>query len=84
MSDLPDKLAAGIKDHRFDSVSPEIFFNLTRNGEKFRRALKAVALLGAEIPAVAGLKPLRESDLFNDGSEFHVYTMPKEIKDAKW
>lgn len=58
---LPDALAEMIRDRRFDSVSSEIFWNLKRNGEKFRRALKAVAVLGAEIPGVAGLKPLSES-----------------------
>jgi hypothetical protein len=76
--DLPDTLAAAIKDRRFDSVSSEIFFNLKRDGQKFRRALKAVALLGAEIPAVAGLKPLRESELFSDGAgEFYTYSLTK-------
>lgn len=60
-SGIPDALGQMIKDRRFDSVSSEIFWNLKRGGEKFRRALKAVALLGGEIPAVGGLKPLSES-----------------------
>jgi hypothetical protein len=61
--DIPDELAAAIKERRFDNVSAEIFFNLRRGMEDggaklFRRALKAVAILGAETPAVSNLKPL--------------------------
>jgi hypothetical protein len=61
LRDLPDKIYQAIVDRQFDAVSSEIFLNLERNGEKFPAALKAVALLGAETPAVAGLKPLRDS-----------------------
>jgi hypothetical protein len=61
LSDLPDTIYQAIVDRRFDAVSSEIFLNLERDGEKLPLALKAVALLGAEIPAVAGLKPLRDS-----------------------
>jgi hypothetical protein len=61
LRDLPEKIYQAIKDRQFDAVSSEIFLNLERNGEKFPAALKAVALLGAETPAVAGLKPLRDS-----------------------
>ena len=57
--DLPKKLWKALKDRRFDTVSSEVFWNLERDGKKFRRVLKAVALLGAETPAVSGLAPLR-------------------------
>lgn len=59
--DLPDKIFQAIKDKQFDAVSSEIFFNLKRDGKLFKRALKAVALLGANIPAVSNLRPLSES-----------------------
>ncbi len=42
----------------YAAVSCEIFWDLKRNGRTFPRALKAVALLGAGVPAVSGLKPL--------------------------
>jgi len=64
--DIPDAVYAAIKDRRLDRVSAEIFWNFKRGGETYRRALKAVALLGAEIPAVAGLRPLHEH--FSDAS----------------
>lgn len=56
--DIPKILYDAIKGRRFDAVSSEIFWNLERNGKKFRRVLKAVAVLGAETPGV-DLAPLR-------------------------
>lgn len=59
LKDLPKKLWQAIRDHRFDSVSSEVFWDLERNGKKFKRVLKAIALLGSETPAVSDLAPLR-------------------------
>jgi hypothetical protein len=79
--DLPADVYQAIKSRSFDSVSSEIFFNLKRGTDTFRRALKAVALLGAEIPAVAGLKPLRESFTLPDdivGESIFLYSLNRE------
>lgn len=76
--DLPQKIYEAIKARRFDSVSSEIFWNLKRGDQTFRRALKAVALLGSEIPAVADLKPLRDSLHSVPDIEAHVYTISDE------
>ena len=57
---MHDSVVGAIRDKRYDRVSSEIYFNLKRGGETFRRALKAVALLGAEVPAVTGLVPLHK------------------------
>jgi hypothetical protein len=59
--DVPDDLVGLIRDGRYDTVSSEIFINMKRDGEKFPRALKAVAILGAHPPGVSNLKPLRAS-----------------------
>lgn len=59
-TDMPKLVYEYIKDRRFNTVSSEIYWNLKRGSNTFSRALKAVALLGAEIPAVAGLRPLHE------------------------
>jgi hypothetical protein len=56
---LPARVYEAIRERRYDRVSAEIYWNLERNGKKFPRALKALALLGAQIPAV-DLKPLHE------------------------
>lgn len=47
--------------HQYDHVSIEVFFNLKVGDKTFKRVLKAVALLGAETPAVSGLSPLRDA-----------------------
>lgn len=77
-TDLPEPIFEAIKQKRFNSVSSEIFFNLKRNGVVFRRALKAVALLGAEIPAVSGLKPLHDSFKGLSAESESVYTLRLE------
>lgn len=59
--DVPKVIFEALRDKRFDTVSSEIFWDLKRDGSVFRRVLKAVALLGAETPAVSGLRPIRES-----------------------
>lgn len=68
-TDLPDLVYDAIKNKRYNTVSSEVYWNLERGGKKFNRALKAVALLGAEIPAVAGLKPLHE--MFDANADVH-------------
>jgi hypothetical protein len=60
--DLHDSVYNAVKQRMYDRCSAEIYWNLKRGGKIFRRALKAVALLGAEVPAVAGLKPLHRME----------------------
>lgn len=55
---LPKQVYDLIRSRGYDAVSAEIYWNLERNGRKFPRVLKALALLGAEVPAV-DLEPLR-------------------------
>lgn len=66
---MHDSVVQAIKDGRYGRVSSEIYFNLKRGGKLFPRALKAVALLGAEVPAVAGLKPLHKMEFATEGFE---------------
>ncbi len=56
--DVPSEVYKQIRDKKFNRLSAEIYWNLERAGKTYRRALKAVALLGAGVPGVAGLKPL--------------------------
>ena len=65
--DINERVFALIKEKAFNRVSAEIYFNFERAGKKYRRALKALALLGATIPAVSGLKPLSEIFAGNSG-----------------
>ena len=83
LSDLPLTVFDAIRERRYDTVSAEVFFELRRNGRKYRRALRAVSLLGSMTPAV-DLPPLREhfADDFagrlQDGDVARVYHVTTE------
>ena len=55
---VPAVVYEAIKSQRYRRVSAEIYFNLRRNGKDLGKALKAVALLGADLPAVTNLEDL--------------------------
>lgn len=59
--EMPKAVYEAIVGRRYDRLSSEIYWNYTAdNVPLLPRVLKAVALLGAEIPAIPSLKPLRE------------------------
>ncbi len=66
-TDMHDSVVEAIRNKSYSRVSSEIYFNLKRGDKTFRRALKAVALLGAEVPAVANLKPLHKMQFAESG-----------------
>lgn len=66
---MHDSVVEAIRSKAYDRVSSEVYFNLKRGGKSFRRALKAVALLGAEVPAVANLIPLHKMEFAEAGFE---------------
>lgn len=56
-----------IKDKRYNTVSSEIYFNYKQqDGTILPKVLKAVAILGQDVPAVKNLKPLHESLVMSD------------------
>lgn len=55
---VPDIVLAAIRARRYRRVSAEIYFNVKRKGEELGKVLKAVALLGADLPAVTNLADL--------------------------
>lgn len=74
LTDMHDSVVEAVRSKAYDRLSSEIYFNLKRaakNGVQkvFRRALKAVALLGAEVPAVANLVPLHKMEFAEAGFE---------------
>jgi len=52
---VPKKIYELIKAGAYRRVSSEVFFNLSIEGKKYPRVLKAVALLGGDTPAVQNL-----------------------------
>jgi cation transport regulator len=59
LSDVPKLVYDSIKAGRYKRVSSEIYWNFkSKAGKTYNYVLKAVALLGADIPAVDNLKDL--------------------------
>src|SRR5262245_2895188 len=46
---LSDRIYEAIKAREYDALSSEILWDVERNGQKFPRVLRAVALLGADL-----------------------------------
>lgn len=57
-SNIPDKIYELIKRRAYDRVSSEIFVNMKIGDKTYPYALKAVALLGGETPAVQDLNSI--------------------------
>ena len=56
--ELPKKVYEAMKRGNYKRVSSEIYWNYKNNGSVLDRVLKAVALLGSEIPAVTNLEAI--------------------------
>jgi hypothetical protein len=68
LSNVPETIVDMIKKGRYHSVSIELFPRYEHAGKAYRNVLYAIALLGAELPAVKGLKELAAS-LFHESAE---------------
>lgn len=74
---IPEQLFKLIKERAYDHVSAEIYWDLDRDGRFFGRVLKGIAFLGAETPAVAGLKPISSAILNSlPNARSHTYMSP--------
>ena len=76
--DLPAEVHKAIRLRRFDAVSAEIGFDMEVNNKTLPVVLLGIALLGSDIPAVAGLKPLRKVAADLDEvvcSEINIYNL---------
>jgi hypothetical protein len=84
-SNVPDALVDLIGKGRYNSVSIEFLPRVQFEGSTFKNVLRAVALLGAELPAVKGLKELSASLMSEFAFEFEdadpVDTLEKEQLD---
>ena len=70
--ELPKKVYEAMKRGNYKRVSSEIYWNYAKDGKVFDRVLKAVALLGAEVPAVTNLESI--TGLYSkDNSELKIY-----------
>lgn len=63
-SDVPQPIADLIESRSYNQVSAEILFDFEDRGVVYRRVLTAVALLGAELPAVRDTAGLEVAAVF--------------------
>lgn len=82
-SNVPDTLVDLVKSGRYNAVSIEFLPKVSFGGTDYRSVLRAVALLGAELPAVKDLKDLSASLMSDDAYIFEeaspVETLEKEV-----
>lgn len=79
--EVPKRLGDLIKKGAYRRVSAEIYWNFQKGKDVFPRVLKAVSLLGAEIPAVTDLAAVEalyeklglQAKGKDDGGEFRTY-----------
>jgi hypothetical protein len=96
-TDIPKKVYELLRLRAYKRVSSEVLWNVTANGKKYPYALKAVALLGGETPAVQTLEDVLAlyaacgpATAYSAGSEARCYDLnpqetnamnEKELKD---
>lgn len=76
-SDVPTEIVDAIAQRRYNSVSVEIYPKVEFDGKSFENVLGGVAFLGAEWPAVKGLKPLSASK-FSEAEQKLELTLTEE------
>ena len=83
--ELPQKVYDAIKRGNYKRVSSEIYWNYKANGSTFNRVLKAVALLGADIPAVTNLESIEGlySNMGTGDVKYHYNGKESEIMEEK-
>ena len=77
-SGIPKKVYEAIQNKAYNRVSSEIAWNFKRNGKVHKRALCAVSLLGADIPAVADLETLNGLYSYSEDDELHIYDLEND------
>jgi len=83
---IPKKIYELIKAGAYRTVSPEIYWNLNIGDKKYPYALKAVSLLGADIPACKNVDDILNLYYVDDEnmSETKIYTLEaKEMEELK-
>ena len=89
ISNVPKKIYELIKAGAYKRVSSEIFQNIEINKKKYKYALKAIAFLGANTPAVESLNDImalynKEPDIiFTENSDIKTVDMESEKEQNK-
>lgn len=95
LRDVPKRIAALIKAKGYSKISSEVYFNLKDGTKRLPRVLKAVSLLGADVPAVTSIADIEalygadrativaqyttHPDQEHTGADVHVYLLPPDM-----
>jgi hypothetical protein len=77
-ADVPSAIVDAIGKRRYNSVSIELYPQINHGGKTYKDVLGAVAFLGAEWPAVKGLKPLSAAKFSEAGGELVTLTSKEQ------
>ncbi len=80
---IPAKVFEAIQAKGYEGKSAEVLWNVVVNGKKFPYLLKAVALLGVDMPAVQSISDLMSSLYSSDGGEARAYRSEAPQGDSK-
>lgn len=61
-TDVPSEIVDAVRQRRYNATSVELLPSMTYQGKTFNNVLSGVAFLGAEHPAVKGMKPLSAAE----------------------
>lgn len=81
IDNVPEPLLDLIEKRRYTQLSIELYPTYEHDGVKYRNVLAAVALLGAELPAVKGLSDLANSLYKEEATLFSEATGKQEFTD---
>jgi hypothetical protein len=83
IKDIPQKIYELIQKKAYKRISSEIYWGLKDEGKTYRRVLKAVALLGADTPAVTSLDDVISLYTEEDYDEIKICTLEDEMSEEK-
>lgn len=61
-TDVPSEIVDAVRQRRYNATSVELLPAMTYQGKTFNNVLSGVAFLGAEHPAIKGMKPLSAAE----------------------
>ena len=79
LKNLPKKVYEAIRRKNYNRVSAEVYWDFQANGKTYPRVLKALALLGADVPAVTSLEALETLYHDAEGTPFRKYDMQMPV-----
>ena len=82
LSDVPKKIADLIKRRAYKRVSAEIYPEFSSEGKRYKTVLRAVALLGGDIPAIESLADIQALYASDKDAKWYIFTLDNFKKEG--